>query len=226
MCYNATFSAIAFVFVLIVTLYKSLFVRTPLYKTQFMLYWTAMEFLQMLGYLYPTNHIIPYMLMIHTATQPLVYFSGIVVDKHNGNFNLAFEKYKLIYFYGIVTTILYLVRMIEMFSPANLPCNEIFCSLYDNNTPRCITENVQHMTWSVPMGYSFNNLYITPTLYYHFTMTFLFPSVINPYVTFCHIMFIICLKYLLFNSTGNIYVDDSIVASIWCYIGIASSVFM
>lgn len=226
MCYNATWSGLAFLFVLICTVYKSFSCKIPLYKTQFMIYWATMEFLQMLGYLYPANIAIPYLLMIHTATQPIVYFSGIVMDQYSGNFQAAFEKYKLIYFYGIVSTALYLVRMIHMFSPHTLPCNEIFCSLYDNDTPRCITENLQHMTWSVPMGPSFNNLYITPTLYYHFTMTFLFPMLINPTITLCHIMFIIGLKYLLFQTTGNIYLDDSIVASIWCYIGIASSIFM
>lgn len=226
MCYNATYSGIAFVFVLICTLYKSWSGISPLYKTQFMIYWALMELLQMLGYLYPNDNIIPYLLMIHTATQPLVYFSGIVVDESKGNFQVALSKYKLIYFYGVITTVLYLARMIQIFSSRVSPCNEIFCSLYDNDTPRCITENIQHMTWSVPMGYTFNNLYITPTLYYHFTMTFLFPMLINPKITICHIMFIIGLKYLLFQTSGNIYVDDSIVASIWCYIGITCSIFM
>lgn len=226
MCYNAKYSGIAFLFVTICTCYKLLSNKIQLYKAQFMIYWALMELLQMIGYLYPTNTIIPYLLIIHTATQPLIYFSGIVVDQHDGNFWKAYEKYKLIYYYGIVSTLLYLVRTLSIFSSHILPCNEIFCSLYDNDTPRCVTENIQHMTWSVPMGYSFNNLYITPTLYYHFTMTFLFPIFINPKITVCHLVFIIGLKYLLFQTSGNIYVDDSIVASIWCYIGITCSVFM
>lgn len=119
------------------------------------------------------------------------------------------------------------MRMLNVFSPFILEsCNETFCSLYDNPTPRCIVQDVQHMTWTIPMSYSFNNLYITPTLYYHFTMIFLFPMMINPTATIKHLLFIIAIKYLLFQSTGNMFVDDSIVASIWCYIGITCSLFM
>jgi hypothetical protein len=87
-------------------------------------------------------------------------------------------------------------------------------------TPRCVVLPNQHMTWSVPMGYTFNEIYITPTIYTHFQLFFVFPFIVNPTKAVMHVMFLLFIKYYLFNTTNDIYLDSSIIASIYCYMGV------
>ena len=213
MCYSAGYSFFAFSAIQFVSfVYRKQLQNDVLF---FNFYWSLMELFQGLGYLYPNNVYIPYALMIHIITQPLMYFTSIVTRKHNSS--IMFEKYKYIYILGAVNLCLFIPRF---FSTHILPCNETFCSLMNDPTPRCVVLPNQHMTWSVPMGYTFNEIYITPTIYTHFQLFFVFPFIVNPTKAVMHVMFLLFIKYYLFNTTNDIYLDSSIIASIYCYMGV------
>jgi len=213
MCYSAGYSFFAFFVVQSLSfIYRKKSSNITLF---FSFYWSLMELFQGFGYLYPSNVYIPYVLMIHTITQPLAYFTNVVTSKYNSS--IMFEKYKYIYILGIVNLVLFIPRF---FSTPILPCNETFCSLMDNPTPRCIVLPNQHMTWSIPMGYTFNEIYMTPTIYTHFQLYFIFSFIVNPKDTILHFAFINFIKFYIFKRTNNIYLDSSIIASIWCYIGV------
>lgn len=178
-----------------------------------------MELVQGLGYIYPDNQIIPYLLMAHTTCQQLVYFSFIVYNKRR---SFCYHEYKHIYNFGLVTILLTIPRF---FATPVIPCQEVFCSLYDDITPRCIINKVPHITWSVPMGYTFNQIYMTPTIYTHFLLFFFFPLFVDLKKTAKHGLLMILLKIFFFvrsdnSMSGDRYVDTSSNASIWCFIGV------
>jgi hypothetical protein len=87
-------------------------------------------------------------------------------------------------------------------------------------TPRCVVLPNQHMTWSVPLGYTFNEIYTTPTQYTHFLFFFVFPFLVNPTETVLHFAFVLFIKFYLLKTTNDIYLDSSIIGSIWCYMGV------
>jgi hypothetical protein len=213
MCYSAGYSFFAFSAIQCVSFVYRKKLQTDVLLFNF--YWSLMELLQGLGYLYPNNVYIPYLLMIHTITQPLMYFTNVVTRKHNSS--IMFEKYRYIYILGAVNLCLFIPRF---FSTHILPCNETFCSLMNDPTPRCVVLPKQHMTWSVPMGYTFNEIYITPTVYTHFQLFFVFSFLVNPKKTMIHFVFVLFIKLYLLKTTNDIYVDSSIVASIWCYLAL------
>jgi hypothetical protein len=173
-----------------------------------------MELLQGFGYIYPNNIILPYLLMAHTITQPLVYFSGNVYKKHN---SFLFAEYKYIYYTGLVTLLLFIPRV---FSDPVIPCSEVFCSLQNNPVPRCVIIPGEHMTWSVPLGYTFNELYITPSFYMHFLFFFGYSIIITPVYSGLNLLLILFIRNYLVNQTSDVYLDESIASSIWCYIGV------
>jgi len=79
------------------------------------------------------------------------------------------------------------------------------------------------MTWSVPLGYTFNDLYITPTIYMHFLFLFGYSMLVTPIKSSLHFIFVLFIRYYLVNQTSDVYLDASIAASIWCYIGVVAS---
>lgn len=127
-----------------------------------------------------------------------------------------YEKYKYIYLLGIINLVLYIPRF---YSTPILPCNEIFCSLMNDPIPRCIIIPNQHMTWSVPLGYTFNEIYLTPNIYTHFLFLFVFSFFVNPIKTIVLMFFVYFIKYYLIKSTNDNILDSSIAASVWCYVG-------
>ena len=215
MCYSATYSFMACGLIWLYTYAFRAKMNTFLIVQR--LYWSSMELLQGLGYIYPNNVIIPYLLMAHTITQPLMYFSGFVYNKHN---SFRFVEYKYIYYTGFVTLALFIPRF---FSDPIIPCNDVFCSLQNDPTPRCIVIPGQHMTWSVPLGYTFNDLYITPTIYMHFLFFFVYSVLVVPIETLFVYLLTMFISFRLVKQTFDVCLDRSIGASIWCYIGVIIS---
>jgi hypothetical protein len=215
MCYSATYSFMACGLIWLYTYAFRAKMSRFLIAQQF--YWSSMELLQGFGYIYPNNVVIPYLLMAHTITQPMMYFSGYVYKKHN---SFLFAEYKYIYYTGLVTLALFIPRF---FSDPVIPCNDVFCSLQNNPTPRCVIIPGQHMTWSVPLGYTFNELYITPSIYMHFLFLFVYSAIVAPTNTLFVYILTMCIRFRLVNQMNDVYLERSIGASIWCYIGVIIS---
>jgi hypothetical protein len=219
MCFGPVQSFTAFGTIVVVTLYLYFYKGTYYYKntTRMLIqcFWALMELLQYLGYVYPSNASIAYGLILHSYFQPLVLLTSTIYATDN---SLSLKKYYLVYSACIITVAL---NIVSLFSKTlATPCIDVFCSLNNDTTPRCVTENVVHMTWSVPRGYVLGMSYLTPTFFTHFLFSFIIPALINLKMSLLVISIPVFMNYLFWDSSKDMIVNESVIASIWCYVGL------
>lgn len=179
-------------------------------------FWTSMEWLQFIGYMYPDSRVVAYALMVHVVVQPVAIMCAACVVKHPSA-GRGLRAHADLLLIGTVGAVLILARMLV--GSVMLPCADSFCSLYGDPTPRCVIMPPNHMTWSVPLRLLPTGLY--GTLHhatYHFLFFIIATCVISP----------VCGMLTAMSTAVSYYVTGaprdwevlSVWASIWCLIGV------
>jgi hypothetical protein len=191
--------------------------RSSLY-TALGLFWSSMEWLQFLGYLYPANTLIPYALTVHIIVQPTVILACAVTLAHGRRARVVEHPIARL---AALSTAVCLLRVV--WGEPTLPCGDWFCSLLDDTAPRCILAN-PHMTWSVPLRTLPTGKYGTVHLAtHHFVFQTLAPWLISPIAAIANALTCVFAYFLTgtYGSHENWY-EASITGSVWCYTAVVA----
>jgi hypothetical protein len=174
-----------------------------------------MEWLQFLGYRYPTSAVIPYAATIHVMVQPILLIAlAIAVSRPNRHASSG-AVVRMVYEHPIMklallSTAFLLLRLV--WGKPTLPCEDVYCSLLDDTVPRCIIDR-PHMTWSVPLRTLPTGLYGTIHLatHHHIFLT-LAPLVVNRLapLPILHAVFTM-------GAFPASWYAASVTGSVWCY---------
>jgi hypothetical protein len=182
------------------------------------LFWSSMEWLQFLGYRYPENTLIPYILTVHVIVQPTAMLAYSVALAHGRRARSAVVARMVIEHpiarLALLSTAVCLLRVV--WGEPTLPCGDAFCSLLGDEAPRCILAH-PHMTWSVPLRTLPTGNYGTVHLAtHHFIFLTLAHFLISPLVG-VGVVSACVFAASLTGTGGSSWYAGSITGSVWCY---------
>jgi hypothetical protein len=220
MCYSEAASFAAAVLCTVMSLTIPRFV-TPSMSSLYTVYGllaSSMEWLQFLGYRHPTVAAIPYAATVHVILQPVgILAVAVAISRENRDATprevIRTIREHAIVRLAVVCSAVVLLRLV--WGEPTLPCNDLFCGLLDDTTPRCVLAS-PHMTWTVPLRTLPTGLYGTIHLMtYHFIFLSLAPALICPLAA---ILTWLPVCYAIIDTRiPTSYYDASILGSVWCY---------
>jgi hypothetical protein len=215
MCFSADYSLAAALVctTMTLTLPRYLAPQKTLFYTAHGAFWSSMEWLQLLGYMDPKNRVVVYALMAHVMVQPVAHFcAAILVQYPRAQLAHGFRVHAKMLCLAAVSSALTSSRLV--FGRIMIPCDDTFCSLLDDATPRCLIMS-PHMTWSAPLGMLPTGLYGT---LHHATFHFIFFTIAPFFVSPVFGVLSVLSTILAYNTTGipRDPLSLSVWASVWC----------